>query len=131
MVKPIQYNQANWHVKENPEMPGVEMAVGALSRLLFGEYTAPNEVFSFFDAKGASYPVLISQTVAGENLQTVLNGAKKKGQVGATLRQLHPQYTCEQILLAMLVHPEDGKPDNYQLLPVTTSDKGAASFTPQ
>ena len=76
----------------------------------------------FFDAKGASYPVLISQTVAGENLQTVLNSAKKKGQVGATLRQLHRQYTCEQILLAMLVHPEDGKPDNYQLLLVTTTD---------
>ncbi len=125
VVKAIQYNQANWHVKENPEMPGVEMAVGALSRLLFGEHTAPNEVFSFFDAKGAAYPVLISQTVAGENLQTVLNQPKAKSQ--AALRQLHPQYTCEQIVLAMLVHPEDGKPDNYQLLPVTTTQADGQS----
>ena len=37
VVKAIQHNSANWHVKENPEMPGVEMAVGALSKLLFGE----------------------------------------------------------------------------------------------
>ncbi len=128
IVKAVKHNQANWHIKENPEMPGIEMAVGVFSRLLFGEHTAPNEVFSFFDAKDVAYPVLISQTVPGENLQTALN-QPKKAQVNAVLRQLHPQYTCEQILLAMLVHPEDGKPDNYQLLPVITTRPDGQSVT--
>ena len=120
VVKAIEHDNAKWHVKENPEMPGVEMAVGALSRLLFGEHTAPNEVFSFFDAKGVAYPVLISQTVQGANLQTILNDAKT-ARAKDVLQQLHPQYTSEQILLAMLVHPEDGKPDNYQLLEMKTT----------
>ncbi len=120
VVKAIEHDNAKWHVKENPEMPGIEMAVGALSRLLFGEHTAPNEVFSFFDVKGVGYPVLISQTVQGANLQTVLNDPKK-AHTHEVLQQLHPQYTSEQIILAMLVHPEDGKPDNYQLLEMKTT----------
>ena len=120
IVKKIEYDKAKWHVKENPEMPGVEVAVGTFSRLLFGEHTAPNELFSFFDAKGVAYPVLISQTVLGANLQTILNDAKK-GRTNEVLQQLHPQYTSEQIVLAMLVHPEDGKPDNYQVLPMKIS----------
>ncbi|MCE3237748.1 MAG: hypothetical protein K0R24_729 [Gammaproteobacteria bacterium] len=117
VVKAIDYQTANWHVKEHPEMPGIEIAVKFFANLLFGEHTPPNELFSFFDTKGKPYPVLISQTVKGDNLQDVLN--QSPAQVASILDQLHPQYLSEQIILAMLIHPEDGKPDNYQLLPMT------------
>ncbi len=120
VVKAIDDGDVCWHVKENPEMPGIEMAVKLFSQRLFGEHTAPNELFSFFDEKDNPYPVLISQTVSGKahNLQTVLN---EPACAKVVLSQLHPQYTCEQLLLAMLVHPEDGKPDNYHVFPMTTT----------
>ena len=34
------------------------------------------------------------------------------------LHSLHPRYLSEQIILAMLLNPEDGKPDNFQLIKI-------------
>jgi WD40 repeat protein len=115
VVKVISYQHANWHIKKHPEMPGVETAVKTFAQQLLGEHTAPNELFAFFEQKGNPYPVLISQTVPGENLQQVLNLPSAK--TNAVLNALDVQSLSEQILLAMLIHPEDGKPDNYQVLP--------------
>ncbi len=119
VVKRVCHPPVDWYVKEHPEMPGIEYAVTTFGRLLLGEHTAPAELFRFMNKKKECYPVLISQTVSGDNLHTVFNSPAQHYKLAA----LHPHLTSEHIILAMLTHPEDGKPDNYQLMAMPTVEK--------
>ena len=111
------------HAKENPELPGMEYAVGTLRRQLIGHGAPYTELFKCQTAQGEVYPLQLAKTVPGENFHTLLRLAES-GDKGAQekLAALDIPALWEMILTAMLINPEDDKPDNYIVMPVTTPD---------
>lgn len=95
-------------LKYYPELPGIEEAVGELTRSVIGFGAPYGELFRFPDRT----PVWISQGIRGETLQRVLIHGS------ARLDRLDPVSVTQMILMAMLVNPEDGKHDNYIVEPV-------------
>jgi Ran GTPase-activating protein (RanGAP) involved in mRNA processing and transport len=95
------------YLKKYPELPGIEEAVGRLTRKLIGHGAPHVELINLNNE-----PVLISQAITGDTLQDVLNRNPKK------LEQLDAKSLSEMLLVAMLVNPEDGKPDNYIAQPL-------------
>ncbi len=119
----------NIYAKFYPELPGMGEAIRQLSMLLSNSSVVPqSELFCFKDKK-IPYPVLLSQEVKGENLQMVLNAAYKENQADskAKLNQLDASRWTDLFILTVLIHPEDGKPDNYILSPCKNA-KGEDSY---
>ncbi|BBI16915.1 hypothetical protein NCS13_1_0720 [Neochlamydia sp. S13] len=104
----VSYLHRKLHFKPNPEMAGREYAVGSLHRLIIGHGTPETELFKCYNARHNPYPLLISETSEGQNLDEALKA-------GNTLTDLDLHRLHNMMLLAMLVNPEDGKPDNYIL----------------
>lgn len=97
------------HLKIFPEMPGMECAVGDLARLLVG-FGAPYTQLARLETAGKVIPVLLSQTIIGKPLHTMIQERKDE------LNQLlNPQRFHQRILLAILLNQEDAKPSNFIL----------------
>lgn len=94
------------YFKEYPELPGLEEAVGRLTRMILG-FGAPFTELVRINNK----PVMLSQGIQGRNLLDVLKNEPE------LLKQLDLESVSGLILLAMLTNPEDGKPDNYIVEP--------------
>ncbi|MBS4171620.1 MULTISPECIES: hypothetical protein [unclassified Neochlamydia] len=107
-VVAVSYLQRKLHLKPNPEMAGREYAVGRLHRLIIGHGTPETELFKCYNARRNPYPLLVTETIEGQNLDDALKA-------GDTLADLDLHRLHNMLLLAMLVNPEDGKPDNYIL----------------
>jgi hypothetical protein len=95
------------YVKQYPELPGVEEAVGFLTRQLLG-YGAPNTLLA--NIEGSAY--LFSEGIPGKPLHDYLTH-KTDIPWPVINTSLDAESTSGMILLAMLTNPEDGKPDNY------------------
>ncbi|MBS0186179.1 MAG: hypothetical protein JSS34_07590 [Proteobacteria bacterium] len=95
------------YVKRYPELPGIEEAVGTLTRQLLG-YGAPNTLLA--NINGVAY--LFSEGISGDSLDDYLRG-KTTTSWDEISHCLDPEALSGMILLAMLTNPEDGKPDNY------------------
>ncbi|MBS4165874.1 Uncharacterized protein NEOC65_000946 [Neochlamydia sp. AcF65] len=107
-VVAVSYLQRKMHFKPDPEMAGIEYAVGRLHELIVRHGTPQTELFKCYDILGKPYAVLASQTIEGQNLQEAL-------QNGNTLEDLDLHRLQNMMIMAMLINPEDGKPDNYIL----------------
>jgi len=107
------------YAKFYPELPGIEESVRSLSCVISDHQTVPNSELFCFKNKTEEYPVLLSQEVIGENLQTVLNHAYREQSAEALqkLKSLDKAQWTALFILTVLIHPEDGKPDNYILKP--------------
>lgn len=90
------------YFKVYPELPGLEEAVGSFTRRLLG-FGAPYTELINLD----STPVLVSQGIQGP---TLLDAMKNKLHL---LADLDERDLSGLIIVAMLINPEDGKPDNY------------------
>lgn len=108
--------QVGIHLKENPELPGREIMVHELAKAVFGWVTPQVALWRFskqinrlWKKIEVAYPVLASRSIIGDNLRDVLNNHAER------LTQLDRQSISEAIVLAMLINPEDGRPDNYLL----------------
>jgi hypothetical protein len=111
------------YAKFYPELPGIEEAVKALALQLSQSSIIPYSELFCFKEGSKSYPVLLSQEIKGENLQTVLNAAYKDKQTSALekLEKIDHHRWTDLLILSVLIHPEDGKPDNYILTPCKNS----------
>ncbi len=90
------------YFKIYPELPGVEESVGAFTRKLIG-YGAPfTELIRLGDI-----PILLSQGIKGKPLIDIMR------QNPTELKKLDERDLSGLIIAAMLINPEDGKPDNY------------------
>jgi hypothetical protein len=89
------------YFKVFPGMPGIEEAVGSFTRQLLGFGAPYTDLMKYKD-----YVVLVSQAIEGESLHDVLISHPDK------LKQLVHEEVAGLIIAAMLVNPEDGKPDN-------------------
>ncbi|KIC75377.1 hypothetical protein DB41_HN00090 [Neochlamydia sp. TUME1] len=107
-VVAVSYLHRKLHFKPSPEMVGREYAVGCLHRLIIGHGTPETELFKCYNARHNPYPLLVSETSEGKNLEEALKADN-------TLANLDLHRLHNMMLLAMLVNPEDGKPDNYIL----------------
>jgi Ran GTPase-activating protein (RanGAP) involved in mRNA processing and transport len=107
-VVAVSYLHRKLHFKPYPEMAGMEYAVGRLHRLIIGHGVPETELFKCYNIRHHPYPLLVSETSEGKNLDEVLKA-------GSTLTNLDLHRVHNMMLLAMLVNPEDGKPDNYIL----------------
>jgi len=100
----IQAHPYGIYFKEYPELPGLEEAVGLLTRALIGFGAPYSELFHI-----EGRPILASQAIQGPTLSKVLKDSPEK------LQFLDSENLSSLILMAMLINPEDGKPDNYIL----------------
>ncbi|MEN8237118.1 MAG: ankyrin repeat domain-containing protein [Pseudomonadota bacterium] len=94
------------YFKVYPELPGIEEAVGWLTRELLG-FGAPHTELIRLN----NIPILLSQGITGKTLLEVIKTNPKQ------LNQLDAASISGMLLLAMLTNPEDGKPDNYIVEP--------------
>lgn len=109
-VRGINYKGYKLHFKENPELPGMEYALGSLIRKITGQ-GAPITSLLKFSVGNKVYPVQVSRTVEGINFQDALNeGAERLDKISSRSFGL-------MCIASLLINPEDGKPDNYILEP--------------
>ncbi|MBW8309320.1 MAG: hypothetical protein K0M45_06760, partial [Candidatus Paracaedibacteraceae bacterium] len=106
------------YLKQYPEFPGTEQGVSLLLHQVMGHGAPQGELFCI-----EGIPYYASQEVKGSTLQDVLYNRRLKSpqpqsHVDAYLKHLPPKVLSEQILMAMLINPEDGKPDNYIIEPL-------------
>jgi hypothetical protein len=109
-----------------PELPGMEAAVSSLALQLFSYGTARSELFRLTElTQKKVYPLLFSHHVPGENFHDVLIAAyeQKREDAKKKLQQLDVQRFSQLFLLHILIHAEDGKPDNYILSPLIVAGK--------
>ncbi|HXH55188.1 MAG TPA: HEAT repeat domain-containing protein, partial [Gammaproteobacteria bacterium] len=103
------------HLKKDPELPGREIMVHVLAKHLFGFITPSIALWRFTKKtllkKEVAYPVLASRSIKGKNLLEVLKKNPEQ------LKKLDKQSAYQAIILAMMINPEDGRPDNYIMEP--------------
>ena len=106
-VTSVSEEMSRIYFKAYPELPGFEIAVGEITRRLIG-FGAPYAELSLYDD---SMPVLLTQGIKGETLDEVLREDPER------LQHLVLDDVHKMILVAILLNPEDGKPDNYIVEP--------------
>jgi hypothetical protein len=116
---PVAYAQKKGPLKTHglyfklyPALPGLEEAVGSLTRKLLG-FGAPYTDL----VKLGDLPCLISQEIPEDTLLKVLDTKPE------ILNQLDEEDISGMLIAAMLTNPEDGKPDNYVVTPHPTKEK--------
>lgn len=105
------------HAKENPELPGEEYKVRRLRLQLIGHGAPPSELFKCYNIHNQAYPLLLSKTIVGRNLFDVLNDPTACSELQS---KLDPESLSEMLVTALLINPEDDKPDNYIVEPINT-----------
>ena len=93
----------NLHIKQNPDHPCMEYAIGSLMHRLFG-HPMPAIELARITHGGKSYPALISQTISGKTLDKV---SPKH------LKTLNKRIFTEQLIGHVLTLPGDAWPRNY------------------
>ena len=100
------------HIKAYPNFPAMDYAIDILNRRLIGHGSVPSTMAALVieqpGKKSLRYPVLISLTEPGENLQTVLKCNEKK-----LLETLDSEAYTDLCLTELLKHPGDGLSRNY------------------
>lgn len=94
----------HFHLKQQPSSPLMEAAIHSLTFRIAGRYTPATTLVRFdVEIKGVkkSYPVLISETIEGENLSKAYPSF-----------QPNKSYTWA-LLMAILTLPGDGKSSNF------------------
>ncbi|MBW8308920.1 MAG: patatin-like phospholipase family protein [Candidatus Paracaedibacteraceae bacterium] len=114
----IQKDGYSLYFKPYPEFPGTEQGVSSLVHSLVGQGAPYGELFRL-----EGRPYYVSQGVQGHPLQDILYDKEHKcphtqEHVEAYLSKLSPKSISEMIVMAMLLNPEDGKPDNYIVEPL-------------
>lgn len=110
---------AGVYYKINPEMPGIEYAVCSLNHIITGQGVAPTELLIFEKSDGSRLPVLASKSVVGINLNSLMLD-------GSANFVIEDYNFSSQVIMALLVRPWDGKPDNFMAKPVTHCQYGNA-----
>jgi tetratricopeptide (TPR) repeat protein len=106
------------HLKEKPELPGMELAVGTLRRQLIGHGAPYTEVFKFTNPKSHVYPVLFSKTIKGPNFHNILCDPKGSIEV---LSKLDHRSISEMIVTSIIINPDDDNPKNFIAEPISTT----------
>ena len=92
------------HIKDFPELPGVEYLASELAHQLTG-YTCSYSILHKFDN---NKPVMLSKTVVGTNLQDVLHQNPHFLET-----ELDPESFSFHFIRTLILSPEDDKPDNF------------------
>ena len=101
------------YVKEYPEWAGIDYATCSLAHLTTGYTCSLSTLYKFRDNK----PVLISNSVWGANLQDVLRNDPNFLENG-----LDGESFSWHVIRALLISPEDDKPDNFIVHKIATID---------
>ena len=106
----------NLHLKEKPTQPMQEYGVYSLTNRIAGEGVPPSHLVRFdvnFSGRPtASYPVLISKTIKGDNLKKFLNENPNETFSGVSQTPIKKLLTHLQ-LLGVLTRPGDGRASNF------------------
>lgn len=111
-VLPIISNDYSFHVKFNPELPGMEYANSNLHHWLTGTGTPFVTIMKLLVQTNPSkiYIAQFSQTISNHNLRDIF--CEQVKQQYETKKFDHKQIS-KKILLDILTIPEDGKPSNH------------------
>lgn len=117
----VQWQSYSLVIKLKPELPAIEYAVSKFAQMLMGHGTSYSEAFCVTNNKGKPYVLQISQHIAGDNFNDVVNPKKSSGQsievMTEKLRSLDHYRLSQFILLSLLVSFEDAQPANLILAP--------------
>ena len=109
-----QFSSLDIYLKQYPEMPGIEFAVGNLFDKLIGHGTSKFELVKVeINQKKKQkiiYPLIISQGIEGNNLYNILRNKELSKELN---EKLDKQLFSELFLASLLVNFEDAKPDNF------------------
>lgn len=105
---PLSLNNKNLHLKVFPENPGVELASSFLNKLIIGE-DLPHFELWIWKVGEHEYPVLVSETIFGDDLADVL-----KGNPDVINHIDHYSYS-RQLLMTLLSSPEDSHPSDVKV----------------
>jgi hypothetical protein len=111
LVIPINYHGSKLHCKVSPDFPGMEVAYRLLSQRIMGRGSPQVELWKWTYGQHI-YPMLMSETIVGENLTPKLLG-------NFPLELFSYQ---QHVLMAMLVNPGDGNPGNFIAQKIQASD---------
>lgn len=117
-VKIVKNEQQELVIKPNPELPGIEIAVTQLAHFLFGHGTPHSELFKAASPKLKPTPMIISQAIGGENLQTILMSPDWENK----LAKLDATRYWEMVFFSLLVLWEDGIPSNFKWVPFNNAE---------
>ncbi len=109
----LMHRQYGIYFKEMPSIPGREEAAGRFVRQLFG-FGAPHTLLVKMHA-----PVMLSHEIEGPTLAEAFKDKSPR------LEKLNKKNISGLIIAAMLINPEDGKPNNI----VVTKDDGSDSYS--
>ncbi|MBF5058757.1 putative nucleotidyltransferase substrate binding domain-containing protein [Candidatus Neptunochlamydia vexilliferae] len=105
-VARLKWEGLDFHVKQKPSHPLMEYAIYNLTSRLSGEGTPLTELARLEPPGKKPYPILISETIPGENLKTALS---------KTTPQLDSKHLTWNLLTTILTRPGDGRTSNYIL----------------
>lgn len=113
--------KVGFYLEEYPKLPGREIMVHCLAKILFGQITPTVDLWCFNVKRGDSVqstelmvPILATHAVTGISLAECLFDPKNY----FLLNALDEASVSQAILLAMLINPEDGRPENYIIQPI-------------
>ncbi len=126
----IEYQEYDICAKLCPEFPGIEVAAHHFAELVVGMGTTEVEFCKFSTQNGDSFPVLLSNTVQGDNLQGKIKQTKPNnyGQLEEEFNRIDSKSFSQLFLLSLLLSNEDAKPDNW-LLTVRENAVGEPVFS--
>lgn len=102
------------YIKDDPELPGFEFAVFTFKQMIFNSGATFSELFKFRDKKNKEFPVLFSHNAPGNNIQQRITETKKTTQVLNCTVSLDNYHFSGMVMCALLLNPEDEKPDNFK-----------------
>lgn len=107
------FKQHQLYFKFLPDLPGIEEAVGRLTRKLLGFGAPYTDLIRL-----GEIPVMVSEGVQGPTLLSVLRESTAENR--HILANLDLESVSGLLLVSMLINPEDGKPENYIVEPHPT-----------
>lgn len=100
----------NIHYKRNPHAPGIASMISSLQKILTAKKVIPDQLLKVIDQEGKAYTYQVSHKVQGKELQSLLLYYPE------WVEKICPDSFAMMVILGILTDPQDGKPDNYNLV---------------
>ncbi|MBN8828087.1 MAG: ankyrin repeat domain-containing protein [Sphingobacteriia bacterium] len=115
-VRKIVINGHFFHIKEFPEDPMTEYMASTLTHMLMGYTTTPFSILAKFTRNNSSFPILISKSAIGINLEKALKKEKN------ILKDIDKESYGFAFFRQLYIYSADDQPSNFVLLPILSPD---------
>lgn len=119
-VRYFEEKNGQFYIEKSVENLSVKVASKIFCNLFFGELMSPQEVCAVIDDDGKTTPALVYSDYGKTFLNTQDSDSifSPSLSVAQELEHLDSRYLCEQIIIAMLIQPKNGRANNYRFIPI-------------